>query len=230
MDHQRIASFANLQAVLFDLDGTLLQTQIDFPAMAHAMRCLAQAAGVPESVTNGKDILSLVEAAMNDVSARGGDGEAFRRTAFAKLEEQEILGCSDPILLPGTRELLSMLNDSGVKIGVVTRNCRTVSEGMLAQFGLPHDVLLTRDDVTRTKPNPEHLWEALTHLGVSSEKSAMVGDHWMDIQAGQMAGCAATLGILGTHQTDWFAPCPPAALVKDLAEALPLFQRAASPQ
>ncbi len=217
------AAFSALRAVLFDLDGTLIETHIDFPGMTRAMEQLAGDANVSKEVIAGKDILSLVEAAREDVNARGGDGEALRRTAFARLEEMEVAGCNRPNLLNGTHGLLTGLIEKGVKVGIVTRNCRKVSVGLMAQFALPHHLLLTRDDVARTKPNPEHLWEALRLLGEAPEASAMVGDHWMDMQAGLKAGCAATLGVLGSHDADWFAPCPPTATVRDLAEALPLF-------
>ncbi len=70
----------------------------------------------------------------------------------------------------------------------------------------------------RTKPHPEHLHEALSQLGAVPEQAMMVGDHWMDIQAGKAAGCALTVGILGRRCADWFAPCPPDYLVRDLSE------------
>ncbi len=215
--------FPALRAVLFDLDGTLVETHIDFPRMTRDMERLARAADVPEEVTAGKDILSLVDAADADVSARGGDGSALRWVAFGRLEEIEVAGCARPNLLDGTRELLADLLGKGIKIGIVTRNCRSVSVGLLARFALPHHLLLTRDDVDRTKPDPEHLWEALRLLGEPPHTAAMVGDHWMDVQAGVRAGCAATLGVLGKHDADWFAPCPPTATARDLAEAAPLF-------
>ena len=226
MDDQIPLLSATLRAVLFDLDGTLIETHIDFAAMTTEMLSLVRGAGVPDSVTEGKDILSLVAAAADDVAARGGDGEELRREAFARLEEMEVIGCSRPNLLPGARELLLALRSQGMKIGVVTRNCRRVSEKLLDQFALPHDILLTRDDVERTKPHPEHLWAALTHLEVPAADAAMVGDHWMDMEAGHRAGCAATVGILGAHGAEWFAPCPPTALVRDPAAALPLFSSA----
>lgn len=226
MDSQTLAVFASLRAVLFDLDGTLIETHIDFAAMTREMLALARDAGVPPSVTEGKDILSLVSAASEDVTGRGGDGAELRRTAFARLEEREAADCSRPNLLPGTLDLLTALRARGTKIGVVTRNCRRVSETLLTQFALPYDILLTRDDVERTKPHPEHLWAALTLLGVLPEAAAMVGDHWMDMQAGTRAGCAATVGIQGANSADWFARCLPTALVRDPAAALPLFTSA----
>jgi phosphoglycolate phosphatase len=121
--------------------------------------------------------------------------------------------------------LLTELRDEGRRVGIVTRNCRRVSVGLIDRYRLPHDVLLTRDDVRLAKPNPEHLWETLRLLGSPAAQAAMVGDHWMDVQAGQAAGCAATLGVLGGHGGDWFAPCPPTRTVTDLRDALPLFRR-----
>ena len=214
---------ASLRAVLFDLDGTLVETHIDFPAMTKAMLARAAEANVPLSVVEGKDILGLVDAAAAFVTEHGGDGASFRRAAYDDLEQREVQGCAHPRLLPGTGALLTQLWDAHIKIGIVTRNCRRVSEDLVARYALPHDVLLTRDDVARAKPNPEHLWDALRVLGIPASEAAMTGDHWMDIQAGEAAHCAATLGVLGRNSADWFAPCPPMHLVRNLGEAQALF-------
>jgi phosphoglycolate phosphatase len=219
--------FTALQAVLFDLDGTLVETHIDFPAMTQAMQELTLSAGVPASVIAGKDILGMVDAAVEDVRKRGGDADGLRRAAYAQLEEMEVVGCAHPTLLPGTRELLDELRAQGRKVGIVTRNCRLVSVGLVERYGLLHDVLLTRDDVVRAKPNPEHLWDALRMLEINADAAVMVGDHWMDVQAGQAAGCAVTIGVRGRHGDDWFAPCPPTRLMTDLRDALPLFRTTA---
>ena len=216
-------TLTHLRAVLFDLDGTLVETHIDFPAMTNAMRALAQTAGVPDAVIADKDILAIVEAAADFVTAHGGDGAALRQTAFAQLEDREVAGCARPMLLPGAQELLQLLRAQKRKIAIVTRNCRRVSQSLVRRFDLPYDVLLSRDDVRRAKPNPQHLWDALAHLGHAPGEAAMVGDHWMDVQAGRAADCATTIGVLGAHDASWFAPCPPTHLVRDPGQALPLF-------
>ncbi len=182
------------------------------------MRRMVEEAGVAPHLVEGLDILSIVEAAQNELNQRGQDGEAFRRDAFAVLEEIEVEGASRPALLQGTIECLMGLRDSGVAVGIVTRNCRRVATNLLARFDVPHAALLTRDDVRRAKPHPEHLHSAFTLLSAVPEQAMMVGDHWMDVKAGKAAGCALTLGVLGRNSADWFTPCPPDFLVPDLSE------------
>ena len=207
-----------ISAVLFDLDDTLIETHINFPAMTQAMHSMAQEAGVASHVVAGRNILSMVEAAQNDLNQRGQNGEAFRQDAFAVLAEIEVAGCSQPILLPGTLDCLTQLCDGGVAVGIVTRNCRRVATSLLARFHIPYAVLLTRDDVLRAKPHQEHLHKALSQLGAVPEQAMMIGDHWMDVQAGKAAGCALTIGILGRRSPDWFTPYPPDRMVGDLSE------------
>ena len=63
------AEFSTLRAFLFDLDGTLVETHIDFAAMARAMREMAHAAGVAEERIAGRDILGMVDAAVGGKTA-----------------------------------------------------------------------------------------------------------------------------------------------------------------
>lgn len=208
-----------LCAVLFDLDGTLIETHIDFPAMTAAIERIARDAGIPEWVTDGRDIMGMVYGAAGYVTGDGGDGGAFADQAFTRLEDLEVSGCSNPSLLPGAAFTLARLAQNGVRIGIVTRNCRRVSTALLRSFGLPFDTLLTRDDVPRVKPHPDHLHLALRQIGAYPECAAMVGDHWMDIRAGVDAGCALTIGVLRGRPADTFAECPP-TLVAESVEAV----------
>jgi phosphoglycolate phosphatase len=207
-----------LKAILFDLDGTLIQTRIDFKAMSQGVIDLALAAGAQPGDWQRKEVLGMVRAAALDLTSRNHNGADFSERAYAAIHEAEHAGCANPLLLPGTDDLLCRLTGRGIKIGIVTRNSRQTSLQILNQFQLHYDALLTRDDVISVKPDPQHLWDALHRLQCSPGEAIMVGDHWMDVQAGRRAGMAKTVGILGDHDPDWFAPCPPDILIRDLAE------------
>jgi len=224
--------FADLRAALFDLDGTLIETHIHFPRMKQAVLALASRFGLNEAELAPLDILGVVEAARYRLEIIGEAEVArqFRKEAFLLLEEIEQRECAHPVAIPGAAELLHQLRRRDVRVGVVTRNCRTVALRLMEFGGLVSDALVTRDDVPRTKPDPIQLFVALQMMGVPIPKSyddrggnsiLMVGDHWMDVQAGQRAGLQ-TVGILRGRTADFFAPAMPDVLVNELAELLPL--------
>jgi phosphoglycolate phosphatase len=227
-----------MRAALFDLDGTLIETHIDFAQMKREMLSLVSRYGIDTEPLAGLDVLRLVEAARAQLEADGRHGEGYRLRveAFARLEEIEQEQCASPVELPGAAQLLAILHTQGVRIGIVTRNCRSVSVRLLRAGNLICDTLVTRDDVPRTKPDPAHLRAALAAMGdetlnwLHSEGTlqasaapspiVMVGDHWMDIQAGHAAG-VWTVGLLRGRSPDFFAPSPPHLLVNEIADLLP---------
>lgn len=217
-------------AVLFDLDGTLVITHIDFGRMRQEVRRLASEAGVNPPVPIETDVLGMVDRAVQTLSRSVSqeEGERFRVRALDRLREIETEQCARPEKMPGAAELCRALRSMGLRVGIVTRNCRDVSERLIRTCSLECDVLLTRDDVERVKPDPEHLLEALRRMapcGASFEGTVpdgiavMVGDHWLDVVAGKRAGCA-TIGLLHGREPAFFEPAVPDALVQDVAELL----------
>src|SRR5947207_9703170 len=83
--------FLGARAVLFDLDGTLVETHIDFPQMRREMLALIERYGVDPSSPGSTDILTVVEFARRSLVSRGevDRAAALRREAFARLEEIE---------------------------------------------------------------------------------------------------------------------------------------------
>ena len=215
--------FLGVRAALFDLDGTLVKTHIDFPFMKREVVRLAAEYGRTEIDPAAVDILTFVEAVRSEliVNGRQADAAEYRRRAFNRLEEIEVEQCGAPELIPGATELTGLLAAAGVRVGVVTRNCRRVSEELLRFGRIKYEVLRTRDDVPVTKPNPDHLHRALDALKVCrAERAVMVGDHWMDVQAGKAAGLR-TVGLLLDRPQDFFNPAQPDFLVDGLCELLP---------
>ncbi|HLV79220.1 MAG TPA: HAD family hydrolase [Chthonomonadaceae bacterium] len=218
--------FAGLAAALFDLDNTLIETHIDFPGMKREMLALVGRYGLDPAPLAAFDILGVVEAACQalESAGRAPEVERLRAEAFARLAEIETAACAAPVEMEGAAELLELLRARGVPVAIVTRNCRTVSERLLAHGRLSCDALLTRDDVARVKPHPDHLRAALAALArkqgvqvLPPQASLMAGDHWMDVAAGQAAGLR-TIGLRRNRPPEFFADAMPDLLVNDMAE------------
>jgi phosphoglycolate phosphatase-like HAD superfamily hydrolase len=208
----------NLRAALFDLDGTLVRTFIDFPAMRQAMQAFSQQQGTAKETATTEDILEIV--AIMARTLGGKRGETVRREAHAILEAMEAEGCRNPDRIEGASELLAQLRDRrGIKIGIITRNSRRIAEGLLERMNLPHDVLIAREDTTEFKPHPAPILVACAHLGIPPEDTTMTGDLWADIAAGRAAGVRATIGIQWAHDPPQrFERCPPDFEVSSLSE------------
>lgn len=195
------------RAVLFDLDGTLVHTQIDFRGLGLALAALAHQAGLEDIPT---DPLALRAALPSPLQVE----------ADTILEHWEEEGCAAPLAIDGAVALLSALRQEALGIGIVTRNCRRIATRLLAQLELPYDTLIAREDTVRPKPFPDPVLAACEQLGVLPAQVAFVGDFWPDVAAGRAAGVALTVGIQWPHDPpNRFAPCPPHVLVASLGEA-----------
>jgi len=195
------------EAALFDFDGTLVHITIDFQAMRQSAVDVIARYG--ESADGGSRFtLELVESVRDRLAA--GDPERaarFQEEALAGIRDVELAAAVDATPLPGVMETLRWLRDRGVKVGIVTRNCRAAVLSVAERHQMPFDTLLSRDDVRHVKPHPEHLLQGLRHFGARPALSVMVGDHPTDIQAAQGAGMVS-VGITTTRTAQDFDTVP----------------------
>jgi len=216
-----------IRAVLFDMDGTLVETDIDFPLMKREMLALGERYGVSSAELQALDILAVVDSVVARLERNSREDEArrARQEAFEKLEEIELAHCQAARPIRGALDLLRALREAGIKVAIVTRNCRSAVRLSLERSGISADVLLTRDDVSNTKPHPDHLHAALEMLGLRADEAVMVGDHWMDVRAGKAAG-TRTVGFLRPERPDdFFDDEKPDLVVRDLTELLEHIKR-----
>ncbi len=206
-----------LGAVLFDLDGTLVHTRIDFRAMKRAVLDLAAREGLDPEEFRGLDILAAVAAAAPRAAYPG----RFSREAEELLVAIELAACDGAVEAEGASETLAWLLDRGIRVGIVTRNSPAAVARVLQDIPLPHEVLLTRADTPRVKPDPVHLHLALERLGIPPARALMVGDHVMDVAAGKAAG-TRTVGVLTPERPDdFFREAAPDAVIRTLPELRP---------
>lgn len=195
------------EAALFDFDGTLVHITINFEAMRQGAVDVIHRYG--QSAEGGSRFtLELVESVRDRLAA--GDPEQairFHEDALAAIRDVELAAAVGATPLPGVMDTLQWLHDRGVKLGIVTRNCRAAVLSVAERHQMPFDVLLTRDDVKHVKPHPEHLLEGLRRLGAAPRLSVMVGDHPTDIQAAQGAGMVS-VGVTTTRAAQDFDVVP----------------------
>ena len=160
-----------ISGIIFDLDGTLVDSGLDFELMRREM-------GLPAGVPILEGIKGLTEA----------EAERCRRI----LHEHEWAGCERGTLLPGVAEFLAALGKRNLPIGIVTRNSRDVSLATLRQLRVNYDVLLTRDDGP-IKPDPWPVAAICRRWHVPPEQVAMVGDFRFDVESGRAAGTRTVL-------------------------------------
>lgn len=187
-----------LQAVVFDFDGTLAETNIDFAEMRRRINVLVQQWGVwEEGLDQGRYVLEVIDLAADRLASQNGAASEFRRQAEQVLIEVEMETCALAHPYPGVPEALAALVAAGLQTGIITRNCRACVDHFLQRYPLPHRVLLTRDDVNPVKPDPYHLLAALNTLQISPAACVLVGDHRSDIECAVAAGAQG----VGVHLT-----------------------------
>ena len=207
-----------IDTVLFDFDGTLVEINIDFVQMRESVLSLGLEYGVsPESALY---VLESLEEIFQKLMQQNEDqAREFRQRAEKLIVDIEMEAAAISRKFPTAAETLKELKDRGTKIGIVTRNCRPAVMKASEQTDFVYDLLLTRDDVEKVKPDPQHLLDALSMLDSKPEKALMVGDHPMDIFAGKRAGMK-TAAVLTSKSREDFEEIMPDLILKGVMELL----------
>lgn len=220
--------FVNIRAVLFDLDGTLIDSAPDLGAAADKMR-----------TDRGLPSFPLERyRAMAGAGARGMLGEAFGMTPdhpdFSVLREEFFLNYESQMTLrtrvfDGVADLVNALVDRKLAWGVVTNKAERFTVPLTRAIPLFQSAatVVSGDTTPHSKPHPAPLLEAAARLQVLPGECIYVGDDERDIIAGLAAGMgtvAATYGYLGARSdaASWGAH----AAIKNPLELLQLLAAA----
>jgi len=220
--------FHEVQAVLFDLDGTLIDSAPDLGAAADKMRTDR---GMPS-------LDPMLYRPMAGAGARGMLGIAFGITPeaaeFEDLREEfyvnyETRMLANTFIFDGVPELVEALCARGLGWGVVTNKSERFTVPLTRSIPLfaSAGAIISGDTTPFAKPHPEPLFEAARRLGIDPARCIYVGDDYRDILAGRAAGMqtvAATYGYLGEEAdaTTWQAHAAidsPLALLQVLKQA-----------
>jgi HAD superfamily hydrolase (TIGR01509 family) len=194
----------SIKAVIFDLDGTIAQFNLDYKAVRGDVRSYLLRMGVPASLLKVNEsifeMLNKTEIFMKNSSKPNEDMDEIRREALAIAEEYELEAARDTSLLPGATETLKTLKRMGLKIGLFTLNGDKAARYILQRYKLGEffSVTVPRNKVNYLKPNPEHLEVALKVLGVPPEETLVVGDGKVDMESARELKAIAVGLPIGT--------------------------------
>ena len=186
------ADFRHLEAVVFDLDGTLVDTLPDIAAALNRVLVdegRAALAGPVVATMIGDGVARLVERGFAATGAALGAAarEASTRR-FLALYEADVAGRSRPF--PGVAKTLSELRSAGLRLAVCTNKPAAPSEALLASLGLADffSAVVGGDSLAVRKPDGRHLLATLARLGVAAGRAVMVGDSANDVAVARDAG------------------------------------------
>lgn len=202
------------QTILFDLDGTLVDTAPDLAgALNHVLR---EADLAPVSVGAVRDIVGLgarvtIERgfAHHGITLEDAALDAAHKS-FLDFYESHI--CVDSVPYEGVVEVLEALRADGAVLGVCTNKPEGLSILLLEQLGLAHHfaTICGSDTVPHRKPHADHILTALARADGSPQSAVMVGDSRADIDAAK----AANIPVIG--MTYGYTPIPVGQLGADI--------------
>ena len=150
---------------IFDLDGTLVDSALDFDAIRRDL---------------GLDLGAPILESVSTWSAED------KLKAFAIIDRHEEKGAQDSVLIPGVVEFLSSLKKLKKRTAVFTRNSKKVTELTLRKHQLDFSIVMTRDDAP-AKPDPHALHHIAAQWNFAKHEMLFIGDYLYDLRAGLAA-------------------------------------------
>jgi HAD superfamily hydrolase (TIGR01549 family) len=189
-----------IRAVIFDLDGTLVESELDYQTMKREMR-LPLDQPILESLAEVSD-------------------PAHRALCDEVLARHERAGSERAEWIAGAEQLLQQLDAWSLPLGIVTRNSRPATELVLGRLSCPIRDVMTRDDAPH-KPDPTAILKLCDRWEIAPSECVMVGDYLFDLRAGRAAACGTVLFSRGeppayAHEADH--------VIADLLDLLALVQ------
>jgi HAD superfamily hydrolase (TIGR01509 family) len=179
-----------VEAVIFDLDGTLANFNLDFKTLRSEVRSYLIRKGVPTSVLNvNENMFEML--AKSEIFFKNGDKtnsthvfEQVRTQAFAIAEKYEMEAASATSLQPGALETLKELRKMGLNLGLCTTSSEKAANYILRRFKIDEffKIVVSRDKVKYVKPHTEQCEIALKALGAHPQATVFVGDSVVDVQ------------------------------------------------
>ena len=182
-----------VKAVVFDLDGTLMESSIDYEKMSNLIKELLGSMGLPEPLEDRRKVYRVISggaATLREYGLPEASLEATMTEMETIMNGVELEGLDAMTLKPHAREAVEELHGEGLGLGVATRSHREYALRSLERHGILRffHTVVARDDVPYPKPDPRHLLYAMELLGVEPGETLFIGDTTTDLHTADAAG------------------------------------------
>ena len=218
-----------IEAVLFDLDGTLLDTARDIAVSLNRATAERGWGRIDEEAVRGMIgrgapiLIERAAAALHQPLDGQAHGEILERFFFhyGELEER---GEFEAAPYPGVREALRAVHAARLRTGIVTNKQQRFATGLIERLGLAGyiDLVVGGDRCERRKPDPQPLLYAYEQLKVAPARALMVGDSINDVEAARGATMPVICVTYGYNEGQDPRSLPCDALIDSLVDLLPL--------
>ncbi len=205
-----------MRSVVFDLDGTLMDTSGDLLAAANTV---FRAMGHGDLLERGRD---------DGAALKGGRFMLRRGLGYLGIENEVLVDANyrnileaydsaidvHTVIYPGAMEAVGRLRDAGYAVGICTNKPEWLAEKLLRSKGVWDEfgAMLGADTLPVRKPDPEHLFETVRRLGGDLGRTCLVGDTDTDRNTARNAGVPSILVTFGPGGGDMLALEPEALL------------------
>lgn len=212
-----------LPAILFDLDGTLIDTiELILSSARHAFE------EWPVRPTDEEWVRGIGTPLVQQLRAYAANDDEValllaRYRRYQNEHHDRLTRCYDDV-----PDVIAALADRGHQMAVVTSKASPIAHQSLAFVGLDHffPVVVGYDDTARHKPDPEPVRVALSRLGVSPDDAVFVGDSPHDILAGNAADVMTIAALWGPFDRETLADARPDHFIECMAELPGVLNRA----
>lgn len=206
---------AAITAVLFDVDGTLVDS---LPAIYEGYLAAFQTRA--PSIPSVEEIRGALGLPVREILRSRLDPDALDSALMDFFARYRVVQSTHARVYPGTQAVLDALRAMGCRLGIVTDKTRITTDVTLEHFGLAKYFasVRTSDDVRCPKPDPDGLMLALTDLNVSPANALFVGDSPRDIEAGRAAGVRTAGALWGYGSREILGAAAPDVLLENIGE------------
>ena len=224
----------NIKAVLFDLDGTLTQYNLDYQfarvEIVEEINNLHLDGIDPNLDLTINAMLYHLEEKMTRT-----DFTVLKHQIYGILKKYELEFAKKVKILPNVQTTLKNLKDKGLKTAIVTNNCLLAAKETITRFHINNliDVLVTRDDAFMRKPDGAIVKKALARLGINSGDAVFIGDSVADIIAARNSDVVSVAIPSGpTSSKDLLESAPDYMIysVSELSSLIDMIQTNANPK